>query len=121
MLIVAMDANFRLQSRLRASSLKHPALSPGWAYFIDNSPYAGFIKDYVDDEEVSQFSDVMSAPTHFQTDQILCQFSSSPQHAYQEVQGSPSNRPRCCQLCSHIIQWIVSIVNRLQDLTIPHC
>src|SRR5882762_5896091 len=21
----------------------------------------------------------------------------------------------------HIIQWIVSIVNRLQDLTIPHC
>jgi hypothetical protein len=40
MLIVAMDANFRLQSRLHASSLKHPALSPGWAYFLDNSPYA---------------------------------------------------------------------------------
>lgn len=95
-----MDANFRLQSRLCASSLKHPALSPGWAYFVDNSPYAGFIKDYVDDEEVSQVSDVMSAPTHFQTDQILCRFSSTPQHAYQEVQGSPSNRPCCCQLRS---------------------
>jgi hypothetical protein len=54
MLIVAMDANFRLQSRLRLSTLKHPALSPGWAYFVDNSPYADFIKDYVDDEEVRE-------------------------------------------------------------------
>ncbi|KIM81446.1 hypothetical protein PILCRDRAFT_53455, partial [Piloderma croceum F 1598] len=52
MLIVAMDANFRLQSCLRGLALKHPALSPGWAYFVDNSPYAAFIKDYVDDEEI---------------------------------------------------------------------
>jgi hypothetical protein len=33
--------------------LKYPSLVPGWAYFIDNSPYADFIKDYVDDVEVS--------------------------------------------------------------------
>jgi hypothetical protein len=55
MLIVAMDANFRLQHRLRGSALKHPALSPGWAYFLNNSPYATFIKDYVDDAEVRRF------------------------------------------------------------------
>jgi hypothetical protein len=53
MLIVAMDSNFRLQSRLRGSMLKYPSLAPGWAYFMDDSPYADFIKDYVDDKEVS--------------------------------------------------------------------
>jgi hypothetical protein len=60
MVIVAMDANFQLQSHLRGSALKHPALSPGWAYFVDNSPYAAFIKDYVDDEEVRQFLNMLS-------------------------------------------------------------
>ena len=52
MLIVAMDANFRLKSRLRGGVNKEPALGLGWAYFVNNSPYAEFIKDYVDQEEV---------------------------------------------------------------------
>ena len=53
MLIVGMDANFRLMSRLRSSIFKDPSLGPGWAYFVDHSPYADFLKDYVDLEEVS--------------------------------------------------------------------
>ena len=52
MLIVAMDANFRLKSRLRGGVNKEPALRLGWAYFVNNGPYAEFIKDYVDQEEV---------------------------------------------------------------------
>jgi hypothetical protein len=52
MLIVAMDANFRLKSRLRGGVNKEPALGLGWAYFVNNGPYAEFIKDYVDQEEV---------------------------------------------------------------------
>jgi hypothetical protein len=51
MLIVAMDANFRLKSRLRGIN-KEPALGLGWAYFVDNGPYSDFIKEYVDEEEV---------------------------------------------------------------------
>ena len=51
-LIVAMDANFRLRSRLRGTINKEPTLGLGWAYFVDNKPYSDFIKDYVDQEEV---------------------------------------------------------------------
>lgn len=51
MLILAMDANFRLRSKLRGISLD-PHLSPGWAYFVNHAPYATFIADYVDQVEV---------------------------------------------------------------------
>jgi hypothetical protein len=49
-----MDANFCLMSRLRSLIFKDPSLAPGWAYFVDNSPHADFIKEYVDMEEVSR-------------------------------------------------------------------
>lgn len=53
MLILAMDANFRLKSKLRSWHSKDPTLNPGLAYFVNNGPYSDFIKDYVDEEEVS--------------------------------------------------------------------
>lgn len=53
MLVVAMDANFRLRSKLRAALAKDPAMGLGWAYFVDNQPYAEFIRDYVDQDEAS--------------------------------------------------------------------
>jgi len=52
MLMVAMDANFRLKSRLRGAINKEPALGVGWAYFVDNGPYSEFIKKFVDEDEV---------------------------------------------------------------------
>lgn len=52
MLIVGMDANFRLRSKLRSLWSKDPTLCPGWAYFVNNGTYADFIKEYVDEEEV---------------------------------------------------------------------
>ena len=52
MLTVAMDANFRLKSRLRGTTDKAPALGMGWSYFVDNGPYSDFIKGYVDEAEV---------------------------------------------------------------------
>jgi hypothetical protein len=53
MLIVAMDANFRLKSRLRGSSKnQEPMLGLGWAYFVNNGSYSEFIKDYVDQDDV---------------------------------------------------------------------
>jgi hypothetical protein len=50
--MVAMDANFRLKSRLRGSKNKEPILGLGWGYFMNNGPYLDFIKDYVDKDEV---------------------------------------------------------------------
>ena len=52
MLIVAMDANFRLRSKLRGVTNKIYTLGLGWSYFVNNGPYSDFIKDYVDEEEV---------------------------------------------------------------------
>ena len=52
MLTVAMDANFRLKSRLRSTINKEPTLGIGWSYFVDNGPYSSFIKDYIDGDEV---------------------------------------------------------------------
>jgi hypothetical protein len=52
MLIVAMDANFRLKSRLWGAINKEPTLGLGWSYFVDNAPYSDFIKGYIDQNEV---------------------------------------------------------------------
>lgn len=53
MLILGMDANYRLRCKLRGLLNKDPTLCPGLAYFVNNGPYADFIKDYVDQDEVS--------------------------------------------------------------------
>lgn len=52
MLILAMDANFWLQSKLRGIGKTDLTLNTGLAYFVDNKPYTEFIKDYIDQEEV---------------------------------------------------------------------
>jgi hypothetical protein len=39
MLIVAMDANFRLRSKLQGAVNKNHTLGAGWSYFVDNGPY----------------------------------------------------------------------------------
>lgn len=52
MLIVAMDVNFRLKSRLRSSTKQELMLELGMSYFVNNSPYTDFIKNYVDQAEV---------------------------------------------------------------------
>ncbi|KIM91411.1 hypothetical protein PILCRDRAFT_607 [Piloderma croceum F 1598] len=51
-LIVAMDVNFWLRSRLRGTIKKEPTLGLSWAYFVDNKPYSDFIKDHMDQEEI---------------------------------------------------------------------
>ena len=64
MLILAMDANFRLQSKLRGA-LNKIHLGLGWSYFVNNGLYSDFIKDYVDQEEVSMFAMIDKA-------QLIC-------------------------------------------------
>lgn len=48
-----MDANFRLKNRLRTTTKLDTTLGPGWAYFVQQAPYVDYIKNYVDQEEVS--------------------------------------------------------------------
>lgn len=56
MLILAMDANFRLRSKLCGIGAADTTLNSGLVYFMDNKPYTEFIKDYIDKEEVCCFA-----------------------------------------------------------------
>lgn len=53
MLILAMDANFRLSNKLCTREHGDPELSPGWAYFVESAKYKDHIKNYVSEKDVS--------------------------------------------------------------------
>ncbi|KAJ8596339.1 hypothetical protein M405DRAFT_702942, partial [Rhizopogon salebrosus TDB-379] len=50
-LFLYMDANFRLQNRMRSSNEKDPALGPGWSYFVNSDRYHEHIQKYISQEE----------------------------------------------------------------------
>ena len=52
-LFLYMDANFRLQNRMRSSDEKDPALGPGWSYFVNSDRYHEHIQKYISQEEIS--------------------------------------------------------------------
>jgi hypothetical protein len=52
-LILAMDANFRMSSRYRKNERDDPELGPGWAYFVYNLLYMEHLKNYVLEKDVS--------------------------------------------------------------------
>jgi hypothetical protein len=91
--MVAMDANFRLKSRLRGAINREPTLGLGWSYFVNNGPYADFIKDYVDQDEVRFFERCLIYKHYSPTaDSDMCRFPSDPQHAHKEVEGLTRDR-----------------------------
>ncbi|KAJ7744427.1 hypothetical protein DFH07DRAFT_963653 [Mycena maculata] len=53
MLLLAMDANFRLRNRLRANALEDPPLGSGWGYMVEEGPYKNHLKNYVAEKDVS--------------------------------------------------------------------
>ncbi|KAJ7162526.1 hypothetical protein C8R43DRAFT_1086432 [Mycena crocata] len=53
MLILAMDANFRMKSRLRKNARPDKPLGPGLGYMQDGEPYREHLKDYVAEKDVS--------------------------------------------------------------------
>ncbi|KAJ7106120.1 hypothetical protein C8R43DRAFT_963449 [Mycena crocata] len=53
MLILAMDANFRMKSRLRKNARMDNPLGPGLGYLVEGEPYADFLKDYIGEKDVS--------------------------------------------------------------------
>ncbi|KAF7965199.1 hypothetical protein HWV62_45095 [Athelia sp. TMB] len=53
MLILAMDANFRLTNRLIANERDDPELGPGWAYTVASVPYKEHLKGYVSEKDIT--------------------------------------------------------------------
>ena len=52
-LIVAMDANFRLKNIMRSSLKRDPGLHTGFAYFPEDTPYQKHILKYATQKDVS--------------------------------------------------------------------
>ncbi|KAF7969167.1 hypothetical protein HWV62_28172 [Athelia sp. TMB] len=53
MLILAMDANFRLVNRLIGNERPDPELGPGWGYVVAPAPYKEHLKSYVSEKDIS--------------------------------------------------------------------
>ncbi|KAJ7458364.1 hypothetical protein B0H11DRAFT_1737877 [Mycena galericulata] len=53
MLLLALDANFRLKNRLRANEHQDPALGSGMSYFVESSAYKEHLRHYVAEKDVS--------------------------------------------------------------------
>jgi hypothetical protein len=97
--VIAMDANFRLRSKLRGAVNKNHTLGPGWSYFVNNGPYSDFIKDYVDQEEVSVLATIDKAQliyTH--RDRDLRRVPSPSQHAHEKIERTVCDRNGGSQL-----------------------
>ncbi|KAJ6459360.1 hypothetical protein C8R47DRAFT_1226636 [Mycena vitilis] len=53
MLIVALDANFKLKNRMRNKAKYDPALGPGWEYFVEPNAYREHLRNYVPEKDIS--------------------------------------------------------------------
>ncbi|KAJ7100996.1 hypothetical protein C8R43DRAFT_1141258 [Mycena crocata] len=53
MLILAVDANFKLKHRLRANERYDPSLGPGWGAFVEPIAYREHLKNYVGEKDIS--------------------------------------------------------------------
>ncbi|KAJ7073296.1 hypothetical protein B0H15DRAFT_793030 [Mycena belliarum] len=53
MLLLAMDANFRLKSRLRANQREDLPLGAGWGHLLNEEPYKEHLKGYITEKDVS--------------------------------------------------------------------
>ena len=53
---IAIDANFRLKRRLVSKDAVDPSLSPGWAYFVDNTAYKSHLINHGKDIQEVRFS-----------------------------------------------------------------
>ncbi|CAK5265239.1 unnamed protein product [Mycena citricolor] len=53
MLLLAVDANFRLKNRIRAHEIEDPSLGPGYGYWVPPDEYKEHLKNYVSEEDTS--------------------------------------------------------------------
>ena len=58
-LILAIDACFRLKRRIVSSEKKDPGFGTGWAYFIEDEPYREYLLTVTDQDEVSSFPSLL--------------------------------------------------------------
>jgi hypothetical protein len=55
MLILAIDANFRLKNQIRVNEHHDPPLGAGWGAFVEPNEYKEHLRTYVAEKDVCQF------------------------------------------------------------------
>ncbi|KAF7317544.1 CxC2 domain-containing protein [Mycena kentingensis (nom. inval.)] len=53
MLILAVDANFRLKNRICANEINDGSLGPGWAYWVEPEGYQEHVRKYVKEDDMT--------------------------------------------------------------------
>ncbi|KAJ7456295.1 hypothetical protein B0H11DRAFT_2244215 [Mycena galericulata] len=53
MLLLAVDANFKLKNRMRPNKIDDPPLGPGWSYWVEQLRYKRHLKKYVAEKDLS--------------------------------------------------------------------
>ncbi|KAJ7152741.1 hypothetical protein C8R43DRAFT_1127191 [Mycena crocata] len=53
MLLLAVDANFRLKNRMRPNEIDDPSLGPGWGFWVEPVKYRRHIRKYVNEKDIS--------------------------------------------------------------------
>ncbi|KAJ7454342.1 hypothetical protein B0H11DRAFT_2244997 [Mycena galericulata] len=53
MLLLAIDANFRLKNRMRVNEIDDPSLGPGWGYWVEPERYKRHLQKYVHEKDMS--------------------------------------------------------------------
>ncbi|KAJ6463650.1 hypothetical protein C8R47DRAFT_992586 [Mycena vitilis] len=71
MLLLAMDANFRLKNRIRANEHEDLPLGSGWGYLVEEGPYKEHLKGYVAEKDVSSVSTCIAFAALMQKDTRL--------------------------------------------------
>ncbi|KAJ7026219.1 hypothetical protein C8F04DRAFT_1268392 [Mycena alexandri] len=52
MLILALDANFRLKNRMRKNERYDPTFGPGWGYVVESKRYKKHLRSYIAEKDV---------------------------------------------------------------------
>lgn len=55
MVILCMDANFRLKNQIVSNYSQDPGLGTGWAYMVPRKRYEAYVLSKANDEDVSLF------------------------------------------------------------------
>ncbi|KAJ7742488.1 hypothetical protein DFH07DRAFT_777724 [Mycena maculata] len=53
MLLLALDANFKLKNRMRTNEIDDPSLGPGWGYWVEPRRYKRHLGKYVAEKDAS--------------------------------------------------------------------
>ncbi|KAJ7468418.1 hypothetical protein B0H11DRAFT_2238884 [Mycena galericulata] len=53
MLLLAVDANFKLKNRMRPNEIDDPPLGPGWSYWVEQLRYKRHLKKYIAEKDLS--------------------------------------------------------------------